>query len=206
MAQGMMLRLTPQLRPPSCSPVENLYNRETGLYYYRARYYDPGIGRFLQQDPHPGKTSMPVTVVNRYAYATNGPTYLTDPDGKFIFTALAISFVVGAGISGDPARGNLGERVDMGLLATAATGLTDAGSGIAIGIAGSMGYASLGATITAGAIGGGIGGAIIPAAFGGTPEQILLGALAGAISGGWLAVRSSTLRPPQRQNTDIKCH
>ena len=24
---------------------------ESGLYYYRARYYDPNIGRFLQQDP-----------------------------------------------------------------------------------------------------------------------------------------------------------
>jgi RHS repeat-associated protein len=27
------------------------YDPETGLYYYRARYYDPGLGRFLQEDP-----------------------------------------------------------------------------------------------------------------------------------------------------------
>ena len=27
------------------------YDQESGLYYYRARYYDPGIGRFLQPDP-----------------------------------------------------------------------------------------------------------------------------------------------------------
>jgi RHS repeat-associated protein len=27
------------------------YDIETGLYYYRARYYSPGIGRFLQRDP-----------------------------------------------------------------------------------------------------------------------------------------------------------
>ena len=25
---------------------------ETGLYYYRARYYDPAVGRFLSEDPH----------------------------------------------------------------------------------------------------------------------------------------------------------
>ena len=27
---------------------------ETGLVYLRARYYDPGLGRFLQRDPYPG--------------------------------------------------------------------------------------------------------------------------------------------------------
>lgn len=27
------------------------YDTETGLYYYRARYYDPRLGRFLQTDP-----------------------------------------------------------------------------------------------------------------------------------------------------------
>ena len=27
------------------------FDKETGLYYYRARYYNPQIGRFLQTDP-----------------------------------------------------------------------------------------------------------------------------------------------------------
>jgi RHS repeat-associated protein len=27
------------------------YDNELGIYYYRARYYDPGLGRFLQSDP-----------------------------------------------------------------------------------------------------------------------------------------------------------
>ncbi len=27
------------------------YDAESGLYYYRARHYDPATGRFLQEDP-----------------------------------------------------------------------------------------------------------------------------------------------------------
>ncbi|HEX9661740.1 MAG TPA: RHS repeat-associated core domain-containing protein, partial [Candidatus Binatia bacterium] len=27
------------------------FDAETGLYYYRARYYDSGSGRFIQEDP-----------------------------------------------------------------------------------------------------------------------------------------------------------
>jgi RHS repeat-associated protein len=27
------------------------WDSETGLYYYRARYYDPRIGRFISKDP-----------------------------------------------------------------------------------------------------------------------------------------------------------
>lgn len=46
---------------------------ETGLYYYRARYYDPKIGRFLQEDP--------VWGVNLYSYVGNSPLNYIDPYG-----------------------------------------------------------------------------------------------------------------------------
>lgn len=56
---------------------------ETGMMYYRARYYSPDTGRFLTSDPHPGKMSSPRTVVNKYIYALNNPVNLTEPTGLF---------------------------------------------------------------------------------------------------------------------------
>ncbi|MBL7717064.1 MAG: hypothetical protein JNL01_16485 [Bdellovibrionales bacterium] len=58
------------------------YDEETGNYYYRARYYDPNIGRFLQKDPEPGLSTIPASVVNNYSYVKNLPTGLVDPTGK----------------------------------------------------------------------------------------------------------------------------
>jgi RHS repeat-associated protein len=48
----------------------------SGLMYYRARYYDPAIGRFISRDPI-GIAGG----INLYAYAANNPTTLTDPMG-----------------------------------------------------------------------------------------------------------------------------
>jgi len=50
------------------------FDKETGLYYYRARYYNPEIGRFLQTDPAGQGT-------NRYAYCGNNPICSIDPSG-----------------------------------------------------------------------------------------------------------------------------
>ena len=51
-------------------------DEETGLYYYRARYYDPEIGRFIQRDPA-GYAEGP----SLFEYATSRPPDLRDPAG-----------------------------------------------------------------------------------------------------------------------------
>ena len=48
----------------------------TGLIHYRARYYDPALGRFTQPDP-----AGFVDGINRYAYVGNSPVNFTDPLG-----------------------------------------------------------------------------------------------------------------------------
>ena len=51
-----------------------------GLYFMRARYYDPQAGGFLSKDPLSGSAFVPKTQ-NRYAYALNNPLKFSDPSG-----------------------------------------------------------------------------------------------------------------------------
>jgi RHS repeat-associated protein len=51
-------------------------NDGNGLYYYRARYYESGTGRFLSEDPLQYGGGL-----NFYAYALNNPISFTDPFG-----------------------------------------------------------------------------------------------------------------------------
>jgi RHS repeat-associated protein len=49
---------------------------EIGLYYYKARYYSPHLGRFIETDPIETADNQ-----NLYGYVANDPVNLTDPTG-----------------------------------------------------------------------------------------------------------------------------
>ena len=51
-------------------------NDSTGLYFYRARYYNPGLQRFVSEDPI-GLAGG----INQYGYVEGNPISRIDPEG-----------------------------------------------------------------------------------------------------------------------------
>ena len=65
--------------PSSPSPflyAGQLYDKTSGLYYLRARWYDPKTAQFLSVDPLVAKTLQP------YEYAGDNPVNAGDPSGE----------------------------------------------------------------------------------------------------------------------------
>ena len=65
--------------PSYCSGEQ--YDPDLGLYYLRARYYNPATGRFLSRDPEDGKPVDPKTL-HKYLYADGDPVNAKDPTGR----------------------------------------------------------------------------------------------------------------------------
>ena len=57
------------------------YDPDLGLYYLRARYYNPATGRFLSRDPVDGYSREPKSL-HKYLYAGGDPMNFMDPSGR----------------------------------------------------------------------------------------------------------------------------
>jgi RHS repeat-associated protein len=94
-------------------------NDGTGLYYYRARYYDPGRARFVSEDPiglragvnhYAHVDSVGETPTNLCSYAFNNPLTFVDPLGLWGFsigfegTGAALGFGAFGGFYGNYAH------------------------------------------------------------------------------------------------------
>ena len=105
------------------------FDKETETYYLRARYYDPAIGRFTQQDTHwspanaiygdnPRKINErqdalglttyayapEITAImqsgNLYVYCVNNPVQYSDVSGNFILSTAAVLAIGGFALFG----------------------------------------------------------------------------------------------------------
>jgi RHS repeat-associated protein len=141
------------------------HDAETGLHYNVARYYHPGLGRYLERDP----LGFAGGSWNDYLYADGDPLNRVDPTGEFLPVLLAgaaIGAGIGAGIEmwrqyrANPDApfdwGRIGKEAAVG----GAVGVIGAAAGIALApFAGALGAGAL-AVAGGGALVGGIGAAI----------------------------------------------
>ncbi len=189
------------------------FDDQTGLYNFKARYYDSEIGRFLSADTVVADSSDPRTL-NRYAFAGGNPIQFVDPSGNSFWSSVG-DFFGSVGDAINSAVDWVGEHaieiltvvvivivVVVVVVAIVATGglaagglLAYAAAGAAIGFATFGGIAlSQGNDITTGAfwqaagtgaVLGGLVGAALPVAFGAISlGPVAAGALVGAAAGG----------------------
>ncbi|HEY6871527.1 MAG TPA: Ig-like domain-containing protein [Geobacteraceae bacterium] len=72
-------------------------DKETGLHYFGARYYDDKTGRFLNQDPYEGDMNNPPSL-HRYMYANDNPLIYVDENGNSAtLTGTLLGFAWGVG-------------------------------------------------------------------------------------------------------------
>jgi len=151
-----------------------------GLYYYRARMYAPGWGRFMQVDPigYAGGTSL-------YAYVDNDPLSRLDPYGTDPLIGTTVGFVAGAyygalGAAFAPGASfkSIVAGAGIGGLAGAAIGFLDPSIGI-----GTLALIGAGA----GGVGDVVGQVVTNYASGNPLWNINYGSTAGAIAGGALS-------------------
>jgi len=72
-------------------------DRETGLVYFQARYYDPEIGRFISKDPYEGEWATPGSL-HRYLYACGNTTLYVDLHGYESVSAHIDNWAEGCGL------------------------------------------------------------------------------------------------------------
>jgi RHS repeat-associated protein len=133
------------------------YDPILGMYYYRARYYAPGIGSFTSEDP----LGFVGGDTNPYRYVHNRPTNAIDPTGRDdelvpagpAPVARTDTGAIGAIGVAPPAGSSLGGTLGSCLGGAAGGAVTGAGTGAVLGGLGIV-------TLVPGVIGGTIGGAL----------------------------------------------
>lgn len=95
---------------------------ELGLYYLRARYYDPARGVFLGQDPEAGSPFDPRTL-HRYLYAGADPVQNVDPSGRSFLPEITIANAIKVGVLAGIAAGGFSYAYSQNLVLSISIGV-----------------------------------------------------------------------------------
>ena len=69
------------------------YDKESGLYYLKSRYYSASLHRFISLDQTEYMEIGSITGLNLYVYCGNDPVNMADPDGCFWDTVFDVAFI-----------------------------------------------------------------------------------------------------------------
>ena len=75
------------------------FDSTTGLYYLRARYMNPSVGRFISMDTYQGSNADPISL-HKYLYANSNPVSNFDPSGYSTLTGTQAAMAGMAAICG----------------------------------------------------------------------------------------------------------
>lgn len=114
------------------------YDRETGLYYLNARYYNPEWCRFVSSDSTEYINPDKVNGINLYVYCNNDPINKYDPTGHFVISTFLICLGAGA-LIGAALGGYTAYKEGQDILTGALTGaVLGAAVGAIIGVGGAV--------------------------------------------------------------------
>ena len=161
------IRLENGLFPTDRRFTGQRWEASLGLYDYRARFYDPALGRFLQPDPLVPEAGNP-QALNRYACVYHNPLRYTDPSGHVpvILVMMGIGAASGALI-------NYGVQVAANI----------SQNGLNVQAFTDVNWASVGASAVAGAVGGATFYGVSAVLGTGLWGMVGAGAFSGAVSG-----------------------
>lgn len=93
--------IAPATAAPRSAP-EYLYTGEQidpdlGMYYLRARYYQPATGRFWTMDSYEGSSETTISL-HKYLYGSGNPVNNTDPSGHESLGSINVSMSIGSSL------------------------------------------------------------------------------------------------------------
>jgi RHS repeat-associated protein len=96
------------------------YDVDTGLVYLRARWYEPGIGRFVSEDPAAGNAKLPASL-NKYQYSNTDPANRVDPSGLMTMAETSVAGNIATGLAVS-ALAYIGAKLFIGAVLDNSTG------------------------------------------------------------------------------------